>query len=95
MEKVTIKAYAVKHKLSIFNVMKMVKSGKLKTIEETEHGKEVSYIILEPEVEKEVKASIVPLTERESATIHKELRELRAELRELKKEIDSLKQLSI
>ena len=31
MQRVTIKAYAVKHKLSIFNVIKMVKSGKVKT----------------------------------------------------------------
>ena len=31
MERIGIKAYAVKHKLSIFNVMKMIKSGKVKS----------------------------------------------------------------
>ena len=56
MEKITIKAYAVKHKLSIFNVMKMVKSGKLKDnrIEE-EEGKEKTYILLDDMIEEEVK----------------------------------------
>ena len=93
MERLTIKAYAVKHKLSIFNVIKMVKSGKLKTMEKTENGKAISYIILDNEVEKEVKASIVPLTERESATLHKELRALREELRKLKIEVERLKNI--
>ena len=42
MQKITIKAYAVKHKLSIFNVMKMVKSGKLKIEIAEENGKEIT-----------------------------------------------------
>ena len=91
MERVSIKMYAVKHKLSIFNVMKMVKSGKLKTVVEEENAKEVTYILLDDEIETEVENSIVPLSERESATIKEELQDLRNEIRKLKDEIDILK----
>jgi len=91
MEKITIKAYAVKHKLSIFNVMKMVKSGKLKTIIEDEEGKEKTYILLDDMIEEEVKKSIVPLSERESATIKEELKQLREEIMKLKNEIGVLR----
>jgi len=90
MKKITIKAYAVKHKLSIFNVMKMVKSGKLKTIIEEEEGKEKTYILLDDMIEEEVKKSIVPLSERESATIKEELKQLREEIMKLKNEIGVL-----
>jgi hypothetical protein len=90
MEKITIKAYAVKHKLSIFNVMKMVKSGKLKTIIEDEEGKEKTYILLDDRIEEEVKKSIVPLSERESATIKEELKQLREEIMKLKNDIEVL-----
>ena len=91
MEKITIKAYAVKHKLSIFNVMKMVKSGKLKTIIEEEEGKEKTYILLDDMIEEEVKKNIVPLRERESATIKEELKQLREEIMKLKNEIGVLR----
>jgi hypothetical protein len=91
MEKITIKAYAVKHKLSIFNVMKMVKSGKLKTTVEVENSKEITYILLDATIEEEVEKSIVPMSERESATIKKELKQLRVEMAALKNEIALLK----
>ena len=93
MEKISIKAYAVKHKLSIFNVMKMLKSGKLKTMIEEENGKEITYIVLDTETEEEVEKNIVPLSERESATIKEELKQLRAEIRTLKNDIEDLKRL--
>ncbi len=91
MEKITIKAYAVKHKLSIFNVMKMVKSGKLKTTVEEENSKEITYILLDDKIEEEVEKSIVPMSERESATIKKELKQLRVEIVALKNDIALLK----
>ena len=91
MKKITIKAYAVKHKLSIFNVMKMVKSGKLKTTAEEENSKEITYILLDDKIEEEVEKSIVPMSERESATIKKELKQLRIEIVALKNEIELLK----
>jgi len=91
MKKITIKAYAVKHKLSIFNVMKMVKSGKLKTTVEEENSKEITYILLDDKIEEEVEKNIVPMSERESATIKKELKQLRIEIVALKNEIELLK----
>ena len=41
MEKISIKAYAVKHKLSIFNVVKMTKSGQVPTEIVVENGNPV------------------------------------------------------
>ena len=92
MDKVTIKTYAVKHKLSIFNVMKMVKNEKLKSVVEEVDGKEVTYVLLDETTEEEVKKAIVPLSERESANIKEELKVLRAELRILKSDIALLKE---
>jgi len=47
MERMTIKNYATRNKLSIFNVVKMVKSGALKSEVVEENGKEVTYILAE------------------------------------------------
>jgi polyhydroxyalkanoate synthesis regulator phasin len=47
MEKITLKKYAVRHKKSIFEVMKLVKSNQLKSETVEENGKEVLYIIEE------------------------------------------------
>lgn len=91
MEKITIKAYAVKHKLSIFNVMKMIKSSKLKIKVEEENNKEITYILLDSKAEEEVKNSIVPLKERENTTMKEELKQLRAEMATLKNEMEFLK----
>ena len=91
MEKISIKTYAVTHKLSIFNVIKMVKSGKLKSTVEEIDGKDVTYIILDEKIEKELKKSIEPVSVRESSIVKNELRELREELDSLKKEIEVLK----
>jgi hypothetical protein len=44
MEKMTLKMYAVKHKMSMFNVVKLVKSGKVKSETVEEDGKNVVYI---------------------------------------------------
>jgi len=87
MKKVTIKAYAVKHKLSIFNVMKMVKSGKLKSTTVDENGKEQTYIILDDAIEEEVKKSIVPTDEKDTKGLNEEVRLLKNEVAKLREEI--------
>jgi polyhydroxyalkanoate synthesis regulator phasin len=87
MEKITIKAYAVKHKLSIFNVMKMVKSGKLKSTTVEENGKEQIYIILDDAIEEEVKKSIVPTDEKDTKGLNEEVRLLKNEVAKLREEI--------
>jgi len=91
MEKVTIKAYAVKHKLSIFNVVKMLKSKKLKTVVEEEDGKEITYIVLDEKIEKEIKKKIIPSSEKVKCTIEDEIKLLKAEVKLLKLEIEKLK----
>ena len=90
MEKITIKAYAVKHKLSIFNVMKMVKSGKLKSTTIEENGKEHTYIILDDAIEEEVKKSIVPNDEKDTKGLNEEVRLLKHEVAKLREEIVQL-----
>ncbi len=91
MQKITIKAYAVKHKLSIFNVMKMVKSGKLKTEIVEEEGKEVTYILLDEAIEKEIENSIVHTKEKEELMLQEEFKVLKKEMKSLRKEIEELK----
>jgi hypothetical protein len=91
MQKITIKAYAVKHKLSIFNVMKMVKSGKLKIEIAEENGKEITYILLDEVIEKEIVDSIVPIEEKEELTLKNIVKELQKEVKLLREEIEVLK----
>jgi len=91
MEKVTIKAYAVKHKLSIFNVMKMLKSGKLKSEIVEENGKEVTYIVLDEATEAEVKAGIVTIEKKGEAKLREEMKILSSEVALLRAEIEALK----
>ncbi len=91
MQKITIKAYAVKHKLSIFNVMKMLKSGKLKTEIIEENGKEITYILLDEAIEKEIREQIVPMEHKEEFMLREEMKFLRKEIQLLRKDVDELK----
>jgi len=91
MKKLTMKAYAVKHKLSVFNVIKMLKSGKLKSISEEENGREITYILLGDELEKEIQKNTVPLEKAEGLTVKEEIQQLREELSKVKNELESLR----
>jgi len=91
MKKVTIKNYAVKRKLSIFNVMKMVRSGKLKSEVVEENGKEIIYIVIEDEVEKEIEKGTIPPGEQDEATLKMEIEMLKKEVAVLRKEIEEVK----
>ncbi|HIP28903.1 MAG TPA: hypothetical protein EYG82_06995 [Sulfurovum sp.] len=91
MDKITMKAYAVKHKLSIFNVMKMVKSGKVKSEVFEENGKEVTYIVLDDITEAEVRDGIVYKDERNDSTLEEEMKRLKKEVSVLRDEFDALK----
>lgn len=91
MEKLTIKAYAAKHKLSIFNVVKMTKSGQLPTQIVEENGKETVYILIDDDVEKMVEKSIVNESQKEPYSLRKENERLKEEIKQLKKEIAELK----
>ncbi len=91
MQKLTIKAYAVKHKLSIFNVMKMVKSGKLKTEIVEENEKEMTYILLDEAIEKEIESGIVPVEKQGELTLREIVNVLQKEVKLLREEIEVLK----
>jgi len=91
LERITIKAYAVKHKLSIFNVMKMLKSGKVKSEVFNEKGREVTYILFDEETEKEIKEQIVPMEQKEDFMIREEIKFLRKEIQLLREDVEALK----
>jgi hypothetical protein len=91
MEKISIKAYAQKHKLSIFNVVKMAKSGEIPTETIEEEGKNVIYILIDDVVEKEVSNAIVYKQKTEPYSLRKENARLKKEIEQLKEEIDRLK----
>ena len=86
-----MKAYAVKHKLSLFNVVKMTKSGNIPTETVMENGKDVVYILIDEAVEKEVSEAIVPTKNKAPYTLRKENERLKKEIEKLKEEIILLK----
>lgn len=92
MEKMTLKQYAVKHKLSLFNVVKMVKSGKLQSETVEENGKEVTYVL--PEASKSEKNG-KSQKRSEPALSNDELKKLvlslQDEVTRLRHEMDTLK----
>jgi len=87
MRKMTVKAYAQKHKKSIFNVMKLVKDGSLQTLKEIENDKEVLYII-EDENAKLVSETKTTFEDKKTdLSIEEQIGELRNEVEFLKNEI--------
>ena len=86
-----MKAYAVKHKLSLFNVVKMTKSGNIPTEIVMENGKDVLYILIDEAVEKEVSKAIVPAENKVPYSLRKENERLKKEIVKLKEEIILLK----
>jgi len=91
LERITIKAYAVKHKLSIFNVMKILKSGKVKSEILNENGKEVTYVLFDEETEKEIREEIVPMDQKDDLILREELKFLQKEIQLLKEDVAELK----
>ena len=91
MEKLTIKAYAKRHKLSIFNVVKMTKSGQLPIETVVEDDKETVYVLIDDHVENEVKKGIVKESTKEPHSLRKENERLKKEIQKLKEEIAALK----
>ena len=91
MERMSIKAYAVKHKLSLFNVMKMIKTGKVKSEVFQEKGREVTYILIDEEQEKEIMEKIVPFEEKKEVNLQMEVQNLKEALKQLTQEVEALK----
>ncbi|AKF24671.1 hypothetical protein YH65_04175 [Sulfurovum lithotrophicum] len=91
MEKMTMKAYAVKHKLSLFNVVKLVKSGKVKSETVTEEGKETIYIIVDENNMTIAKEKEYEAQKDEDNELETRVTQLEAEVRALRREIEALK----
>lgn len=92
MNKLTIKAYAVKHKLSIFNVIKMIKAGKLNTEIKEENGSEVTYILHDKDMD--LKKVDNKMNVDKEMDFEKEVLYLKNEIKILKNEIELLKTIS-
>ena len=90
-----MKAYAVKHKLSLFNVVKLVKSGKVKSETVTEDGKEKVYIIVDDNetlTQKEVKTAP---RENVQEVLETRVANLEAEVKLLRRELQALKEIRL
>ncbi|CAA6810061.1 MAG: Unknown protein [uncultured Sulfurovum sp.] len=91
MKQVTLREYAKLHKLSYFNVMKMVRGKEVKSVTVEENGKEVQYVLIEEEQEKSVSKKIEESTssqmslEEENAFLKKEVKRLKVELEKCNK----------
>ena len=83
MEKVSLREYAKRHKLSYFNVMKMVKNGDVKSETLTEDGKDIAYILIEDKIEKEIKEKIIQ-TDAKQLTLQEENSLLKKEVERLR-----------
>ena len=82
MEKITLREYAKRKKLSYFAVMKMVRNGDVKSETVMEDGKEVPYVLYD-----EVEESTKKVVEKESPEMS-----LEEENALLKQEIKALKE---
>ena len=91
MEKMSLKSYAVKHKLSLFNVVKMTKTDQVPTETVHENGKDVVYILIDEDIEKKVTQTIVSAENKAPYSVRKENERLKKEIEELKEEIVALK----
>ena len=87
MKKVTLREYAQMHKLSYFNVMKMVRTQKIKTISVEENGKDVEYIVVDEEQEKKISENILETSEK-TMTLAEENKLLKKEILRLKAELE-------
>jgi len=87
MQKVTLREYSKLHKLSYFNVMKMVKNGAVKSTTVVENGKDVQYVIIDEEQEKKVSENIIE-TSAQTLTLKEENALLKREVERLKVELE-------
>jgi len=91
MEKRTLKAYAIKHKMSIFQVVKMVKNGQLKSETVEEKGGNVVYILEEQERPSEMVHPSKGRGEEKMNPLALRISILENEMALLRKEFDALK----
>jgi hypothetical protein len=95
MKRVSLRAYAKLHKLSYFNVMKMVKGGDVKSEIVYENGKDIPYVLIEEEQEKEIHEKIIEITSSTKMTLQEENILLKKEIERLKLELEKCNKRTI
>ena len=84
MEKITLREYAKRNKLSYFAVMKLVRNGKVKSETVSENAKDVEYILIDDkeEVNKKISEKDIPkmTLEEENALLKEEIIKLKEAL---------------
>jgi len=91
MQLLTTKEYATKNKISIFNVMKMVKSQQLKTITKEENGKEIVYILPDDSNISQPQDATTQEDKEEYSSMQDEITQLKDEVAKLRSELNRLK----
>jgi K+/H+ antiporter YhaU regulatory subunit KhtT len=92
MQLLTTKEYATKNKISIFNVMKMVKSQQLKTITKEENGKEIVYILPDDSNTPQSQSITTAQDDKEEhSSMQDEIIQLKDEVAKLRSELNRLK----
>ncbi len=87
MHRMTIKQYAQRHKISIFQTIKKVRNGELESETVEENGKEVVYILCDDGTEeKRIESSVST-----ESTLRERVEKLEEEVRMLRRELDTLK----
>jgi predicted RNase H-like nuclease (RuvC/YqgF family) len=87
----TLKAYAVKNKMSLFQVIKAVRNGSLPSETVVENGKEVTYVIVESRELEEESPDLAKETQDETVGLKEEIEALKSEIKLLKREMERLR----
>lgn len=94
MKQVTLREYSKRHKLSYFNVMKMVRNGDLKSETFNEDGKEITYILIDEKVEENIKDKIVEASA-QTLTLKEENSLLKKEIERLREALEKCNRRSV
>lgn len=89
MKLMSIKEYAISHKISIYDVVKMTKNGKLKIQTKKNEGKEEVFILVN-EIEEAVKLSSSVVQEEKVGDYEKAYFKLKVQYNQLMKKLENL-----
>ena len=88
MAKMTAKAYAIKHRISLFEAIKRARKGEVQSITVTEDGKEKLYIIdSDEDSQTDAKKSVAA---KRPLSVSEEIAQLRREIEALKARVEIL-----
>ena len=89
MERLTARQYAKKHKISIYNAIKLARTGQVPSETVEENGKEVLYLLEEAEAPRSAQPEPKPkpTPEEEIHMLKEEIAKLKEELARCRKEV--------